>query len=128
MTRFERERTTTITVPVEQVAWLIRSLDRWQKVRLLQLVPELYTIWPEKTSISAGQEELLAYFDPKFDALPERRPMRDDDSFLGGLTVAQFFTLPEVEQAHVWNQAHFEARRELGNYEQPVRADALPAR
>jgi hypothetical protein len=129
MTRFERERIPTITVPVEQVARLIRSFDRRQKVRLLQLVPELCTIQPGETGIPAEQEELMAYFERKFDALPERRPMRDDDLFLDGLTVAEFFALPEAKQAHIWSQAHIEAERELGNYEQPddavtLRADA----
>jgi len=71
---------------------------------------------------------LLAHFDHKFDTLPERRPLQDDDPFLGGLTVAEFFALPEAEQARVWNQAHLEAERELEGYEQPVRGDALPAR
>lgn len=128
MTRFESEPTTSLSAPVEQVARLIRSFDRRQKARLLQLVPELQTIRPEEADIPAEQEELMAYFRRKLEALPERRPMRDDDRFLGGLTVAEFFALPEVEQARIWNEAHAEVERELGNCEQPVRPDALPAR
>lgn len=54
--------------------------------------------------------------------------MQDDDPFLGGLPVAAFFALPEVEQDRIWNQAHVEAERAVGDYEQPVRKDALSAR
>ena len=54
--------------------------------------------------------------------------MQDRDPFLGGLTVAAFFALPEVEQDRVWSQAHAEAEREIGAYEQLVREDVLPAR
>jgi len=128
MTRYEREQTVSLSVSVEQVARLIYSFDRRQKARLLQLVPELRTIRPEEADVPAGQEALLAHFDQKFDTLPEHRPLQDDDPFLGGLTVAEFFALPEAEQARIWNQAHLEAERELEGYEQPVRDDALPAR
>ena len=63
----------------------------------------------------------MAYFDHKLEALPERRPLGDDDLFLGELTVAEFFALPEAEQARIWNQAHAEAEIELGNNEQSIR-------
>jgi hypothetical protein len=82
----------------------------------------------EETGISPEQVELMAYFDRKLDALPERRPMRDDDPFLGGLTVAEFFALPKDQQVRIWDQAHDETERELEGYEQPVQSDALPAR
>lgn len=128
MTRVEDKQPGSLSIPVEQVARLIHSFDRQQKARLLQLVPELQTIRPEEAGIPAGQEELLTYFDRKLDTLPECSPMQDDDPFLAGLTVSEFFALPEAEQARIWDQAHIEAERKLGNYEQPVRSDALPAR
>jgi hypothetical protein len=117
-----------LPVPVEQVARLIRRFDRRQKARLLQLVPELQTIRPEEADPQATQEALLAYFDRKLETLPERRPMQDTDPFLSGLTVAEFFALPEEKQARLWDQAHTEAEHEMGSYEQPARNDALPAR
>lgn len=116
------------SVPIEQLARLIRSLDRQQKARLLQLVPELRSIRPEEADISPQQKELIAYFERKREKLPERRPMRDDDPFVGGLTVAEFFALPEEEQARIWNEAHAEAERQLSSHEQSVHPDALPAR
>jgi hypothetical protein len=113
MTQVGSEQTSGFSVPVEQVARLVHSFDRRQKARLLQLVPELQTIRPEEAGISPEQAELMAYFDRKLDALPERRPMQDDDPFVGGLTVAEFFALPEDQQVHIWDQAHDEAEREL---------------
>lgn len=128
MPRFEGSEPTGSKEPVVQVARLIHRFDRRQKAHLLQLVPELQTIRPEEADIPAEQAELMAYFRRKMEALPERRPMRDDDPFLGGLTVAEFFALPEAEQARIWDEAHAEAERELGSREQPVRSDAVPAR
>lgn len=118
----------TLTVPLEQLARLIRSLDRRQKALLLQLAPELRTIRPEEVEIPAAQTALLAYFDAKMAALPESRPLRDTDPFLGGLTVAEFFAAPEGEQARIWDAAHAEAFQTLAAYEHPVQPHALPAR
>ncbi|MBN2389158.1 MAG: hypothetical protein JXR84_00455 [Anaerolineae bacterium] len=114
--------------PLEQLARLIRRLDRRQKATLLQLVPELQTIRPEEAEISAGQNELLAYFDVKIAALSEARPLRDSDPFLGGLTVAEFFAAPEAEQARIWDTAHAEALQALATYEHSIQSQALPAR
>lgn len=121
-------QTASSIVPVEQVARLIRRFNRQEKARLIQLVPELRTIRPEEATLPVVQEELMAYFDSRLARHPELRPMQDDDSFLGKLTVAKFFALPEAEQNRVWSQAHHEAEHALGDYEQPVREDALPAR
>ncbi len=112
MTQIGSEHTGGFSVPVEQVARLVHSFDRQQKVRLLQLVPELQTIRPEEIGISPEQTELMAYLNRKLDTLPERRPMQDNDPFLGGLTVAEFFALPENQQARVWDQAHDKAVRQ----------------
>jgi hypothetical protein len=128
MTELGDEHTIAHSVSVEQIARLIHGLDRRQKARLLQLVPELQNIRPEEASILKEQETLLTYFDHKLEALPERCPLGDDDLFLGELTVAEFFALPEAEQARIWNQAHAEAETKLENDEQSIRAGALPAR
>jgi hypothetical protein len=76
--------------------------------------------------IPPEQRQLMAYFQKKLDALPERRPMQDDDIFLSDVTVGDFFSLPEQEKARLWEEAHIEAERELGYREQEVRPDAIP--
>jgi len=128
MTRLANEPTTGFSLPVEQIARLIRRFDRRQKALLIQLVPELRTIRPEAVDIPAEQDALLTYFERKRSDWQECRPLQDNDPFLAGLTVAEFFALPEEEQARLWDQAHAEAWREIQGHEQPVRADALPAR
>jgi len=70
----------------------------------------------------------MSHFDSRLARHPELRSMQDRDLFVGGLTVAAFFALPEAEQDRVWSQAHAEAEREVGGYEQPVREDVLFAR
>lgn len=117
-----------VTIPIERLARLVRALDQEQKMRLLQLVPELQTLQATTDRVAFGQEALLAYFDHQLEALPQRRSMQDDDPFVGGFTVAEFFALSEKEQARIWNDAHANAERELGLREAPVRPDALPAR
>ena len=117
-----------IFAPVEKMAQQLQSFTRQQKARLLQLVPDLRTIQPEEAEIPAEQLELMAYFQKKLDALPERRPMQDDDIFLFDVTVGEFFSLPEPKKARLWEEAHIEAERELGHREQEVRPDAIPAR
>jgi hypothetical protein len=128
MTRLANEPTTEFSVLVEQVARLIRHFDQRQKALLIQLVPELRTIRPEAADVPVEQDVLLTYFERKRSGWQECQPLRGDDPFLAGLTVAEFFALPEEEQARLWDQAHAEAWRESAGREQPVQADALPAR
>lgn len=128
MTRLANEPTTEFSVPVEQIARLIRRFDRRQKALLVQLVPELRTIRPEAADIPVEQDVLLTYFERKRNKWQECQPLRGDDPFLAGLTVAEFFALPEEEQVRLWDQAHAEAWHEIQGHEQPVQADALPAR
>ena len=123
-----KEYSNNISVPVEQVARLIHTFNRQQKAKLLQLVPELQTIRPEEADIPIDQVELMAYFQKKIDILPQQVPLQDDDPFVGGLTVAEFFALPETDQSRVWQEAYLEAEHKLKNYEHPVQHDALPAR
>ena len=82
---------------------------------------------PEQAVISAEQLQLMAYFQEKLDALPEGRRMQDDDMFIAGLTVAEYFALPDSEQARLWEEEHLEVERELGYEEIEVQPDALPA-
>jgi hypothetical protein len=119
---------TNYSIPVRQIARLVQSLNRRQKARLLQLVPELQTIQPEEAGISAEQESLIAYFESKYPELNEPEPLQGDELFFGDLTVAEFFALPEEEQAHIWQGAYAEAEHEIGTVERTVRPDALPAR
>ena len=118
-------------LPIEQVARLIRGFSREQKLLLLHLVPELQHLRAEETdnqgqgNIPTEQTALISYFDQKLEALSEHRPIPDDASFLAGLTAAEFFAKPEMEQDRLWRQAHTEAMRALQDEEHTVNPDAL---
>jgi hypothetical protein len=108
---------------VEQVAALIRRMTPKERAQLVELVPELR----HEASLPTGQRDLIDYFSSKLEALPSAPLMRDEDPFIGGLSVREFFALPEKEQARLWDEAHARAEAELGSRERPVRPDALPA-
>jgi len=116
----------TASVPnrVRQVARLIRSMSDQERRWLIQALPELR----QAQAAPAAQADLMAHFQPRLDALAGARPMLDTDPFIAGLSVGEFFALPEAEQARLWGQAHIEAEREIKPFERPVRPNALPAR
>lgn len=57
----------------------------------------------------------------------EYHPMQDDDPFLGGLTVDEYFALSDEERERIWAELHF---MEIGDFEErDVKPDArIPAR
>lgn len=118
---------------VEEIATMVRRLDRRDQRRLLRLVPELKSVPADDTpetpsAVHYDVKATLAYFYEKMAALPDARPMQDDDPFIEGLTVGEFFALPDEEQERLWDQAHLKAEKELGDREYPVRPDARVAR
>lgn len=116
-----------VDVPIEQMARLIKSLNRQQKIKLLQLVPELQTIQLEEVELPDEQIALTHYFRAKMGEATQTHFMQDDDIFLAGLTVAEFFALPEAKQVAIWEDAHLAAEQALKKLEYPVKSDALSA-
>ncbi len=107
---------------VEQVARVVQQMTATQRARLLELAPQL------RRDVAAGTESIVDYFERRMsEVLPD---VSSDDSapFLGKYTLEQFCRLPEDEQVKLWNQAHAQAEKELGDREYPVRPDAVPAR
>jgi len=119
--------TTKLPTPVEQVARLIQGFNQEQKILLLQLVPELQALSVLKADIPEEQVNLMAYFQAKMEALPQRTPLQADDIFVGDLTVAEFFALPEQDQERVWQDAHRQYETYAVDDERPVQVDALPS-
>jgi hypothetical protein len=113
---------------VRQIARLIRKFNEEQVSLLLELAPNLQSARDRKKTISAEQTDLAGYYDSQLEALTEYPPMQDDDMFVGGLTVGEFFALPEPEQDRIWHKAHLETAEILKDYEHPIQPDALPAR
>ena len=119
--------TTNLSIPVEQVARLIQGFSRQQKIRLLQLVPDLQALSVKNADIPEEQIKLMAYFQAKMEKLPQRTPLQADDIFVGDLTVAEFFALPEQDQDRVWQEAHRQYETYAVDDERPVQVDALPS-
>lgn len=122
----ERNQNGQNRLPLEKVAQFIRRLSRQEQRQLLALVPELRDLSLADAPLAAEQRELMAYFVQQLD--PDEPLLDDHAPFLQGLTVAEFFQLDPVAQDHLWAAAHEEAAAIYADHEQPVRADALPAR
>lgn len=121
----ETNKLQEIDVPIEQMARLIKSLNRRQKIELLQLVPELQTLRLEVDELPDEQIELVRYFQDKVEEATPPDFMQQDDIFLAGLTLAEFFALSEAKQAAIWEEAHRAAEQALKKLEYPVNSDAL---
>jgi hypothetical protein len=112
-----------VPLRVRQVARLIRSMSDQERRWLLQTLPELR----QAQTVPSAQLELMSHFQPRLEALPGARPMTDADPFVGGLSVGEFFTLPEAEQIRIWSQAHADAEEKITPRERSVHPHALPA-
>jgi hypothetical protein len=123
----KRQKSTTLTIPVEKIARLIRTLDAQQKAILVQLVPELQSLQVDTTTAGGEQTKLLAYFEDKMSSKSGVKPLRSEDLFISGLTAAEFFALPEEEQDRIWNELHWRAEQELTVQEHAIQIDAVPA-
>jgi len=110
---------------VQQLARFIRNLNYRDKAQLVELVPELQLSSPDITPISAKQSKLMNFFNAFAD--DDAEPLPDNAIFVQGLTFAKFFALPENEQSKLWNAAHVDMEKNLGDRQKEIELDALPA-
>ncbi len=109
---------------VERVAVLVRRMTPTQRARLLELAPELHRdVWGG----AEDQASVVDYFARRMSQVLRETASDDSVPFLGKFTLDEFCQLPEDEQIRLWDQAHAQAEKELGNREYPVRPDAVPA-
>jgi hypothetical protein len=115
-----------LPVSVEQIAVVIKQMDLNDQKRLLELVPTLQQAasqLPVRTeeqthnNISRLHTEVLAAID--------NHSLSADEPFLGGLTLEQYYALPEEKKAELWDEWGVDNLMELE--EQEVAADALSA-
>jgi hypothetical protein len=115
---------TALTKRVKQAATLIQRFTFEELRQLAALVPELELAEREKQLTEAAQ----AYYHRELEQLQEAYPpLGDDESFVGGLTVSEYFALPEEEQERLWNA---EFAMDIDDFEEhEVHPDAhIPAR
>lgn len=89
-------------VTVEQIAAAIKQMDQAERDRLFQLVaePDESVINPTRAEAQAAVERIRA------DLLEELggEPLSPDEPFMGGLTLGQYFDLPDAERQALWDE------------------------
>ncbi|MCC7359254.1 MAG: hypothetical protein IT317_07250 [Anaerolineales bacterium] len=117
----------SLPVSVEQIAAVIKQMSSDERQRLFELVPEIqYQLIggrpPSTDSIDAHIDTLRG----EVKRLLGETVITDDMPFLGGLTLRQYFDLPETERTQIW-EAEAEADWNEAS-EREVDPDALIAR
>ena len=100
------QKTVRISTRVVQMARLIRGLKPEEREQLKMLVPELREE-PRGETLPIDLAELRKYIATELAQMGETyQPLQPEDVFLGGLTVEEYFALPEEERARIWDEAH----------------------
>lgn len=116
-----------LPVTVEQIAQAIRQMDVAERVRLLELVPELQ----EKAEDERGEEEArisLAELQTEVNQLFSGKKLAIEDPFIGDLSVYDYLSLPEEERQSLWEKLADDNTWLHTIKEKDVQPDALPAR
>lgn len=109
---------------VKQVAQQIQQLTPLEIGQLFRLVPTLRrSKRPPQPSYQVNQQAIRDYIEQELAALgPEYRATRDTDPFIGGLSVREYFALPDAEQEQLWAEQHAMDIDDFEEYD--VRPDA----
>ena len=109
--------TVQISQRVIQVARLIKSLKPEEQAQLGALVPELLRA-PKAEAIGVNVKEAKRFVQEKLAKMADKYPpLSEDDEFLGGLTVKEYFSLPEEERERIWEKAHSMSIDDFEEYE-----------
>jgi len=91
-----------LPVTIEQIANTIKQMSHEERLRLLELVPELtqneptISIEEAKANVAKLEVELKEALGGQIFSL--------DDPFLGNLTLGQYLALPDEEQGRLWDE------------------------
>jgi hypothetical protein len=111
---------------VVQVARLIRGLSQKEREQLKALVPELQR--PPETKLLIDKGEVRDYIQQELAKVGnEYPPLAEADPFLGGITIRDYFALPDEDRERIWNE---EQAMEIEDFEEhDVKPNAyVPAR
>jgi hypothetical protein len=93
---------TTPSRHVQQVAELVRRLNQDEIRELVRLVPQL-----QLEQEASQREELVQWAREQMaQHTGQARPMRDEDAFIGDMTVEAYFALPEPERERIWDELY----------------------
>jgi hypothetical protein len=101
---------TTPSQRVQQVAYLVQRLNRDEIRQLIRLVPQLRDEPRGIPEEGAESDELVLWVREQMAPYAaETHATRDDDPFLGGMTVGEYFALPDQERERIWGELYVEA-------------------
>jgi hypothetical protein len=125
------QRAVQIPHRVVQVAKLIRGLSQKEREQLKVLIPELQR--PPEAKLLIDKQDLRDYIQKELAEVGgEYWPLMEADPFLGGLTVGEYFALPDEERERIWNREHameiedFEEHEVKPNAHVPARQKRRP--
>ncbi|GEM_PF-659261 len=99
------QRVAQVPHRVVQVARLIRGLSPGEREQLKVLVPDLQRLPETKLMIDKGG--LRDYIQQELAKVEDEYPsLMEADPFLGGLTVGEYFALPDEDRERIWNEEH----------------------
>ncbi len=88
-------------VSVEQIAVVVRRMSPEERRRLVELTPELREVLAPVRTPSQARESAQVLREEMLEGLGGEL-LRADEAFLGGLTLEEYWELPDRERAHLW--------------------------
>jgi hypothetical protein len=111
-------------VSVEQIAVVVRQMSPEERRRLVELVPELREVLAPVRTLAQARESARVLQEEMVEGLGGGL-LRADEAFLGGLTLGEYWRLPDKERAHLWaewGEEDWDTAEEVN-----VSLDAVPA-
>jgi hypothetical protein len=92
-----------LPMTVEQIAQAIKQMNANERVRLLELVPELQEQETGRRSRREAQTS-VAELQSEIDQLLNSRKLAADDPFVGNLSFRDYLALPDQDRESLWAQ------------------------
>jgi len=90
-------------VSVEQIAVVVRRMSSEERLRLVELVPELKEALAPVRTLSQAKESARMLQEEMLEGLGGEL-LRADEAFLGGLVLEEYWNLPDRERARLWTE------------------------
>lgn len=90
-------------VSVEQIAVVVRRMSPDERRRLVELAPELRKVLAPVRTRSQAQKSARVLREEMLEELGGEL-LRADEAFLGGLTLEEYWGLPDGERARLWTR------------------------
>lgn len=90
-------------VSVEQIAVVVRRMSSEERLRLVELAPELKEALAPVRTLSQAKESARMLQEEMLEGLGGEL-LRADEAFLGGLVLEEYWNLPDRERARLWTE------------------------